>query len=109
MSTTRLAGPHADAAELRSEIAKQEASCGCELGSIFTFSALTLLIAYLAVHDTNWSTAGTLGRGALWVVGCSLVGKLLGLAWARWRVIGLRAELHRTLTPRWSVPNLGKE
>jgi len=46
----------------------------------------------------------------LWVVGWSLVGKLLGLAWARLRLRQLRVELHRTLAPHhWNVPNVGKE
>jgi len=98
------------AAELRSEIAKQEAACGCELGSIFTFAALALFLAHLAVSATNWSTAGTLGRGVLWVVGWSLVGKLLGLAWARLRLRQLREELRRMLAPHhWNVLNVGKE
>lgn len=97
------------AAELRREIAKQEGACGCELGSIFTFVALALFVFYLAVHDPDWSAAGAFGRGVLWVVGSSVVGKLLGLAWAHLRVTRLRAELHRTLTPRWRVPDLGEE
>jgi hypothetical protein len=109
MSSTTPASPDTRVAELRREIATQEAACGCELGSIFTFSALALFMAHLAVNDTSWSTAGALGRGVLWVVGCSLVGKLLGLGWARLRVIQLREELHRTLTPHWPVPDLDKE
>ena len=109
MSSTRPASQDKVAADLRREIAEQQAACGCELGSIFTFAALALFSAHLAVNDTNWTAAGTLGRGVLWVVGWSLVGKLLGLAWAHLRVIQLRRELHRTLTPHWLVPGLGKE
>ena len=60
------------AAELRSEIAKQEAACGCELGSIFTFAALALFLAHLAECGCNWwaaearkvSSAGGLGFDA---------------------------------------------
>jgi len=110
MSSIKSSSRDTVAAELRSGIAKQEAACGCELGSIFTFVALALFIAHLAVNDTDWSTAGTLGRGVAWVVGWSLIGKLLGLAWARLRLIQLREELRRTLTPHhWNVPNVGKE
>ena len=82
---------------LRSEIARHEAACGCELGSLFTLAALVAFVGRLIVHDSDWSTVGTIGRGVLWVVGCSVVGKLLGLAWARVRVIHVRAQLRAEL------------
>ncbi|WP_156996878.1 hypothetical protein [Knoellia aerolata] len=109
MDITKPVSPNTVVSQLRNEIAKQEAACGCELGAVFALGALMLFIGHLAVNYTNWSATGAVGRGVLWVAGCSLFGKLLGLAWARWRLLQLRGELDRTLTSHWHVPNAEKE
>jgi hypothetical protein len=93
VTTTPAADEARYVEHLRSEIARHEAACGCELGSVFTLAALVVFVGGLVVHDSDWSTVGTIGRGVLWVVGCSVVGKLLGLAWARLRLIRVRVQL----------------
>lgn len=82
-------------AELRAQIAKHQSACGCELGSVFALASLIGLVAYLMAGDPGWSVAGTLCRGLAWVVGFSLVGKVLGLGYAQLRLVQLRADLRR--------------
>lgn len=100
-------------AQLRKELARHEAACGCELGSVFAIAALAPFVGRLVMIDSSWSMVGTVGRAMVWVVGCSLVGKLLGLAWARVRVTQLRAELRAELrripSPHGPALALGKD
>lgn len=90
--------PHNPDAErvalIRADMQHYRAACGCELGSVFTLIATVGFLGYaLTGHAAGWSAAGTLGRGLLWVVSMSLVGKLLGLAYARLRLLQLGREL----------------
>lgn len=108
MSTAPVEPDHADAADsatcpaaadLQREIAKYEAACGCEVGSVFMWCALATFVGAVAFTDTatSWSVTGTIIRGSAWVISWSVVGKLLGLAGAHLRAHRLRHKLRRTL------------
>lgn len=97
------------AAEFRREIARQDASCGCDIGAVFTLAALAVLVAHVIVADPGWSLTGAIARGAAWIVGCSLAGKVLGLTWARLRANRLRRELNQWLTSHGAGDGLEKE
>ncbi len=78
---------------------RHRAACGCELGSIFTLIAVIGLGAYLITGQGGpWSGLGTLARGLTWVVSMSVAGKVLGLGYARLRLIQLGRELERSQT-----------
>ena len=96
-------------AYLRAQIAQQQAACGCELGTLFALAALACFVAEWLAGEPGWSAAGTLGRGLVWVIGWSFVGKLLGLGYARLRLVQLRAELRRTSIDRPHLVHPGKD
>jgi hypothetical protein len=85
---------------IHAEIARHRAACGCELGSAFALVAFLGFVMYVASgHGNDWSWWGTLARGLAWVVTVSVVGKVIGLAYAQVRLVRLRAELRRLPAP----------
>jgi hypothetical protein len=82
---------------LRAELRRQRASCGCEVGSAFAMVGLVVDVALLTSGYREWTGWGSAGWLALWVVGLSLLGKLIGLAYARIRIVQLRRALAREL------------
>lgn len=76
-------------ARIQEGIRRYSAACGCELASLFMIGATVSFLAYVTFGFANWST-GTLWRGVVLVLSVSVVGKLLGLAYARIRLHMLR-------------------
>jgi hypothetical protein len=92
--------------QIRADIQRHRSACGCELGSVFAAIAIVGLVAFHASGKADWTGWSALGRGAVWVVVVSVVGKLLGLAYARLRVIQLRSELAQHLGARIQSPRV---
>jgi hypothetical protein len=90
--------------QIRADIQRHRVACGCELGSVFAAVAAVGFVAYLVTGRDDWSAWSALGRGVGWVVALSVVGKLLGLAYAQLRLIQLRSELGRQLGVRTRGP-----
>lgn len=68
-------------------------SCGCEVGSVFALATLIAMLGHLVAGTGNpvgWGTAAWVGG---WVISSAVVGKLIGLGYARIRVVQLRAQL----------------
>ncbi len=79
----------------QAKIHQLERSCGCEAGSILGLAALIGNIAFLALEDGRWAGWPTVASFGIWVVGAGVVGKLIGLGWARLRIVQLRTQLNR--------------
>lgn len=82
---------------IRAGIRRYEASCGCELGSVFAIGSLLGYAAHVALGKGQWPGWRGAGWVALWVISLSVVGKLIGLSYARTRLVRLRAQLEREL------------
>lgn len=68
-------------------------ACGCTSGSLVMSLALVGAIAWLALSDGAWTDPRHLATlVALGLAGAS-IGKLAGVLWARWRLLGLAREL----------------
>ena len=80
-----------DSAQIQAAIQRYSSACGCELGSLFMLGATVAFLAHLRFGVDHWSTAGTWWRGCLWVLSWGVVGKLLGLSYARIRLHMLRS------------------
>lgn len=80
---------------LQAGIRRQRAACGCELGSLFLIVATVAYLACVGFGVANWSAAGTLWRGIVFVLSSAVIGKLLGLAYAGVRLHQLRRALRR--------------
>lgn len=88
----------ASRAAIDADIRRYSSACGCELGALFMVGAALSFSAYATLTTTGWSTAETCWRGGIWVLSLSVVGKLLGLGYARVRLRMLRAEQRRALS-----------
>lgn len=78
---------------LRADIRRHEKACGCEAGSVMGLVALFSAIGYTVLGaDSPLSWANALSVGG-WVIASAVVGKLIGLGYARIRLSQLRAQL----------------
>lgn len=82
---------------IRAEMRRYEASCGCELGSVFAIASLLAYLAHQVLGQGTWPGWDGTGWAAVWVISLSVVGKLMGLGHARVRLGRLRAQLDREL------------
>jgi hypothetical protein len=82
-------------ARIQAGIQRYSAACGCELASLFMIGATVLFLAYVTFGVANWSAGETLWRGSVWVLSLTVVGKLLGLTYARVRLHMLRSAQRR--------------
>lgn len=82
---------------IRADIRRYEASCGCELGSVFAIVSLVGYTAHVVLGQGQWPGWRGVGWVAVWVISLSVVGKLIGLAYARVRLLRLQAQLEREL------------
>lgn len=82
---------------IREDIRRYDASCGCELGSLFAIGSLLAYVAHVAFGQGQWPGWRGAGWAALWVISLSVAGKLIGLAYARFRLVQLKAQLEREL------------
>lgn len=82
---------------IRADIRRYEASCGCELGSVFAIGALLGYGAHFVLGLGQWPGWHGAGWAAVWVLSLSVVGKLIGLGYARVRLVRLREQLQREL------------
>lgn len=84
--------PHEDRkARIQAGIHRYSAACGCELASLFMIGATVSFLAHVTFGVATWSPGGTLWRGSVWVLSSTVVGKLLGLTYARVRLRMLRS------------------
>lgn len=72
-------------------------ACGCELASVFMIGATVLFLVYVAYGREEYAVGEALWRGVMWILPVTVVGKLLGLTYARVRLHMLRAALRREL------------
>jgi uncharacterized membrane protein len=82
-------------AQIQAGIRLYSAACGCELGSLFMIGTTVIFLTYLSFGPSSWSVGEAVRRGFVWVVSCAVVGKLLGLTYARVRLHMLRSALRR--------------
>ena len=82
-------------ARIQASIQRYSAACGCELASLFMIRATVSFLAYVTFRVSAWSAGGTLWRGSVWVLSLTVVGKLLGLTYARVRLHILRSTQRR--------------
>jgi hypothetical protein len=82
----------ASGAAIEADIQRYSSACGCELGALFMVGGGVVFSAYATLATTDWSTAETFWRGGLCVLSLSILGKLLGLGYARVRLRMLRGE-----------------
>lgn len=81
---------------IRADIRRYEASCGCEVGSVFALGAVIGSGAYLVSGRGGWSW-GSAGWVGLSIISLSVIGKLIGLGYAQFRLARLRLQLHREI------------
>lgn len=84
-------------ARIREDIQRYDASCGCELGSLFAVGSLLGYAAHVAFGQGQWPGWRGAGWAALSVISLSVVGKLIGLTYARVRLVQLQAQLRSEL------------
>jgi hypothetical protein len=80
--------------QLRDRLERLRRDCGCHSGLALTLFVAAAWIIHLAadgISVISWSAAGGIG----WVFAAALCGKLLGLLWARIRLIRALADLER--------------
>jgi hypothetical protein len=88
----------ASRAAIEADIRRYSSACGCELGALLAaFGAISFSV-YATLATTGWSTVETFWRGGIWVLSLSVLGKLLGLGYARVRLQMLRAEQRRAFS-----------
>jgi len=80
---------------LHAEIRRYSGSCGCEVGSVFLLGALLGNVAYLTSGYGEWTGWGSVAWVGLWIMSLSAIGKLIGLGYARVRLLWLYSELDR--------------
>jgi len=68
--------------------------CGCTLGSYFSMAAALIMLAFYALGRGSGSCLPHIAAFACWTLIAGLVGKLLGLAWAKWRVINIGRRIY---------------
>jgi hypothetical protein len=78
-------------AELRSRVASLASDCGCSMGGIFLAAALTGAAIYFLIAGGLGLSSGLLALA--FVFAASVIGKLVGLAVARIRMLRLRRML----------------
>ncbi len=78
---------------IEAEITRYRSACGCELASMFMLVATIWFLLYVAMGSSGWSVGQTVRHGAVWIFSTALVGKLMGLAYARIRLRMLRSLL----------------
>jgi hypothetical protein len=84
-------------AQIQADIQRYSSACGCELASLFMIGATVLFLTFIVFGPGNWTASGTLLRGCVWVFSVTIVGKLLGLTYARVRLHMLRSAQRREL------------
>jgi len=67
--------------------------CGCTLGSYFSMAAALIMLAFYAFGRGSGSCLSHMAVFACVTLAAGLVGKLLGLAWAKWRVINISRRM----------------
>lgn len=82
-------------ARIQAGIQRYKSACGCELASLFMIGATVSFLAYVTFGAVAWPAGGTLWRGTAWVLSMTVVGKLLGLTYARVRLHKLRIAERR--------------
>jgi hypothetical protein len=78
----------------RDRLERLRTDCGCHAGlalTLFAGAAWTIHLAADGIGLISWSAANGIG----WVFAAALCGKLLGLLWARVRLIRALADLER--------------
>lgn len=81
--------------QIQAAIQRYNSACGCEVGSVFMVGATIVFLTYITFGPGSWSAGGSVWRGILWVLSMTVVGKFLGLTYARLRLHVLRAEQRR--------------
>lgn len=63
-------------------------ACGCKSAAIFLVAAIAVLAVHVLLSPSPvlWTSASTLWHVSLVLLGSALAGKILGLAWAEWRL-----------------------
>ena len=97
-SSALLAPDQARLARIQAGIQRYRSACGCELASLFMIGATISFLAYVVFGAADWPASGTLWRGTVWIVSFAVLGKLLGLTYARIRLHMLRAAERRELS-----------
>ncbi|HEY3567410.1 MAG TPA: hypothetical protein VGP73_05695 [Thermoanaerobaculia bacterium] len=68
--------------------------CGCTLGSYLSMAAALIMLAFYAFGRGSGSWLSHIAVFACGTLAAGLVGKLLGLAWAKWRVINIGRRMY---------------
>jgi hypothetical protein len=85
---------------LLSRIETARRDCGCGFGGVFAWAALVVSVAGAWVVDwRKWSLLGYVGTTVMAVLGSATLGKLAGLARARWILHILLRRLARAEEP----------
>jgi hypothetical protein len=96
-------GPYEDRkAEIQAGIQRYSSACGCEVASLFMIGATVVFLMPITFGQAGWPGGGALWRGIVWVLSVTVVGKLLGLTYARVRLQMLRSAQRREF--RGSTP-----
>jgi hypothetical protein len=86
--------PPKEADRVTAEINRARAECGCSTAAVFCFVSLSLALAsiaiLIAIGNFTWWKVGMLS-GAVMI--STIVGKLVGIGRARWRLRALLLEL----------------
>lgn len=68
--------------------------CGCTLGSYFSMAAALIMLAFYAFGPGSGFYLSHIAVFACGTLVAGLAGKLLGLAWAKWRVIHISRRMY---------------
>lgn len=73
-------------------------ACGCKTGALFLLVACVAYPAYvlLFIHNAWETIVSVTARGLLIAVSSALLGKLVGLTWARFQLVFLYRKLSNT-------------
>lgn len=93
----RLELPSAYVDSVERTLNRQIRACGCELGAVFVLAAVAVVVARVVLARQGVGSMPALVASLVWLFVAALVGKLLGLAYAEWRV---RATIDEMISGR---------
>lgn len=82
-------------AQILERLKRYSSSCGCELASIFMLVAVVLFLIHIARGPAEYSLGEAAWRGFVRVLSATVLGKFLGLTYARVRLHMLRSALRK--------------
>jgi hypothetical protein len=93
-----MSGSSHDKSRLQERVRKYQTECGCGMSGMFLIVAFLASVLHLMCADSfSWRSAAA---GVVLIVGAAFVGKILGIAWARARLLLLRRSLARQLAAK---------